>query len=67
MPFPVAAIPALIGVIGILLQNKWIVLIGFGIFLFMINAFVGLPPYIWVIAAIIIFFWMMDNKGGKRR
>ena len=60
-----AIIGALIGLVGILLKNEWVIIIGLIAFLYLSNALVGLPPYIWIIAVIILFFWIR-SIGGKK-
>ncbi|MBU0959408.1 MAG: hypothetical protein KKB31_05680 [Nanoarchaeota archaeon] len=59
-------IAAIIGLVGLMLQNKWLVLIGAGMFIYFLGGVIDIPFYIWIIIAIIFFYWI-TSQGGKKK
>ena len=58
-------IAAIIGLIGIMLKNKWLALLGAGMFIYFLGAFVDIPFYIWIIIAIVFIYWITSQGKGK--
>ena len=60
-----AILIALIPIIGILLKNPYIALLGAVGFLFVLGKTITLPPFMWIIVLVLMFLWIINI--GKRK
>ncbi len=66
VPF-LGLIPVMVGIIslfGIILQNKFIMIIGTVMFLYYFGGILSLPPFMWLVISVVLFFTIM---GGKKK
>lgn len=59
----ISVIIAIIGIVGLLLKNNWIILMSAVGFLYMI--FPILPTHLKVILAFVLFLWILNMGKGK--